>query len=114
MTVSALATAPEGVSRGMQSFISSAQRPSGTESSSVKYITGFFSARAVSISDWQLRELRAVFDWKNRTMDESRRWDSMFLGQSFPAGMPSSYQSLTRRLWSRVMVSSTSAELRWE
>ena len=77
--------------------MSSAHRPSGWASSRVKYSTGFFRATAVSISERQLLEARAVLDRKNRTMAELRMWVSMFLGQSLPAGMPSSYQSRTFR-----------------
>ena len=47
-------------------------------------------------------------------MAELRMWVSMFLGQSLPAGMPSSYQSRTFRWWSRAMVSRTSWEFLWE
>ena len=88
--------------------------PSGWLSSRVKYSTGFFSATAVSISERQLGESRAVLDRKNRTMAAMRMWVSMFLGQSLPAGMPSSYHSRTFRRWSKVIVSKTSWEFRWE
>ena len=114
MTALARSPAALGVERGRQLASSSAHRPWGWLSSRVKYSTGFFRATAVSISDRQLGERRAVSDRKNRTMAERRMWVSMFLGQSLPAGMPSSYHSRTFFRWSRVMVSSTSWELRWE
>ena len=74
---------------------------------------GFFCLAAVVISLRQLGEAMAVRLMKNRTVRQSRMWFAIFLGQSLPAGMPSSYQSRYLCSWMGRMVSMTAAESRW-